>query len=57
MALLLEIVTSHLTGIARSLLFFTLNDIVSYCRGRVLFFVPLLFFLFAIGLDKLIKMG
>ena len=56
--LLLIIVVSHLTGIARGLLFFTLNGILSYCRGGIFFlFEQLPLFLFAIGLDRFMRTG
>ena len=58
MALFLAIVASHLTDIARSPLFFTLNGIFSYCRGGVFFlFEPFPLFLFVIGLGRLIGTG
>ena len=58
MALLLAIVTSHLTGIARSPLFLTLNGIVSCCQGGGFFlFEPFPLLLFANGLGGRIGMG
>ena len=58
MAFFLVIVVSHLTGIAGGPLLFTLNSIVSYCQGGVLFlFEALALLLFAIKLGGLIGMG